>query len=239
MPRGGKSLQDGQPFYVINANIGIRASAAAVNVKAEHNTDFGESNHDSYRDLPSSKKIKIAKLPCGSTREPYQHQSTCQNVFPDHADHCKPYETSNAYDAHSVCKSKRDGSNFEDDEEVGFMSRDEIERCSPSRKDGIDQLHETHLRYSYCAFLQDIGIRLDLPQTTIGTAMILCHRFFVRCSHATHDRFKKIFSLEHIHSFHQNDWVPLYTNITTSVLFLAAKYEETPCALNDVFKSVL
>ena len=27
------------------------------------------------------------------------------------------------------------------------------------------------------------------PQTTIGTAMVLCHRFFVRRSHACHDRF--------------------------------------------------
>lgn len=27
------------------------------------------------------------------------------------------------------------------------------------------------------------------PQTTIGTAMVLCHRFFLRRSHACHDRF--------------------------------------------------
>ena len=27
------------------------------------------------------------------------------------------------------------------------------------------------------------------PQTTVGTAMVLCHRFFVRRSHACHDRF--------------------------------------------------
>ncbi|XP_058077655.1 cyclin-T1-5-like isoform X3 [Magnolia sinica] len=73
--------------------------------------------------------------------------------------------------------------------DVSFMSRDEIERLSPSRKDGIDSLRETHLRYSYCAFLQNLGMRLELPQTTIGTAMVLCHRFFVRRSHACHDRF--------------------------------------------------
>lgn len=30
------------------------------------------------------------------------------------------------------------------------------------------------------------------PQTTIGTAMVLCHRFFVRQSHACHDRFVSI-----------------------------------------------
>lgn len=43
-----------------------------------------------------------------------------------------------------------------------FMSRDEIERCSPSRKDGIDVLMETHLRYSYCSYLQSLGMRLEL-----------------------------------------------------------------------------
>ncbi|KAL0287699.1 UNVERIFIED_CONTAM: Cyclin-T1-4 [Sesamum calycinum] len=100
-------------------------------------------------------------------------------------------------------------------EEVIFMSRDEIERCSPSRKDGIDVLHETHLRYSYCAFLQNLGVQLDLPQTTVGTAMVLCHRFFVRRSHASHDRFL----------------------IATAALFLASKSEETPRPLNDVLRA--
>ncbi|XP_058077654.1 cyclin-T1-3-like isoform X2 [Magnolia sinica] len=99
--------------------------------------------------------------------------------------------------------------------DVSFMSRDEIERLSPSRKDGIDSLRETHLRYSYCAFLQNLGMRLELPQTTIGTAMVLCHRFFVRRSHACHDRFL----------------------IATAALFLAAKSEETPCPLNTVLKA--
>lgn len=56
---------------------------------------------------------------------------------------------------------KRDRSKLEDDEPV-FMSRDEIERFSPSRKDGIDALRETHLRYSYCAFIQNLGLRLEL-----------------------------------------------------------------------------
>lgn len=76
-------------------------------------------------------------------------------------------------------------------------------------------LHETHLRYSYCAFLQNLGLRLDMPQTTIGTAMVLCHRFFVRRSHACHDRFL----------------------IATATLFLAAKSEETPRPLNDVVRA--
>ncbi|CAN1129332.1 CYCT1-4 [Linum perenne] len=109
---------------------------------------------------------------------------------------------------------KRDRSKLEDEKPV-FMSRDEIERCSPSRKDGIDAQHETHLRYSYCAFIQNLGLRLDLPQTTTGTAMVLCHRFFIRRSHACHDRFL----------------------IATAALFLAAKSEETPRPLNDVWRT--
>ncbi|GJY77063.1 cyclin-T1-4-like protein isoform X1 [Tanacetum coccineum] len=110
---------------------------------------------------------------------------------------------------------KRDRARFEEDGEVEFMSRDQIERLSPSRKDGIDALQETHLRYSYCAFLQNLGVRLELPQTTIGTAMVLCHRFFVRRSHASHDRFL----------------------IATATLFLAAKSEETPCPLSSVLRA--
>ncbi|KAI3469549.1 hypothetical protein Pfo_026212 [Paulownia fortunei] len=192
-------------------------------------------NYDrAWPDFVPSKRRKISALPCESSGRPYQHQYTYQNDIVNHAYQCEPPKYSNAYcNAHLVCNSsaivgetrcddasayapttsKRDRSKFEDDE-VGFMSRDEIEKCSPSRKDGIDPLHETHLRYSYCAFLQNLGLRLDLPQTTIGTAMVLCHRFFVRRSHASHDRFL----------------------IATAVLFLASKSEETPRALNDVLR---
>ncbi|KAF5738627.1 cyclin-T1-4-like isoform X1 [Tripterygium wilfordii] len=109
---------------------------------------------------------------------------------------------------------KRDRSKLEEDEQV-FMSRDEIERHSPSRRDGIDAFRETHLRYSYCAFIQNLGLRLELPQTTIGTTMVLCHRFFARRSHACHDRFL----------------------IATAALFLAAKSEETARPLNNVLRA--
>ncbi|XP_074572064.1 cyclin-T1-3-like isoform X2 [Curcuma longa] len=95
-----------------------------------------------------------------------------------------------------------------------FVTRSEIEMCSPSRKDGIDCLLETELRFSYCSYLQHLGLRLDLPQTTIGAAMVLCHRFFFRRSHACHDRFL----------------------IATAALFLATKSEDTPCLLNSVLR---
>ncbi|KAL9161563.1 hypothetical protein ABFS82_07G029400 [Erythranthe guttata] len=195
-------------------------------------------NRDSYRDLsqnyrldglsydctwpvsvPCSKKRKISDLSCESTGMPYEHQYAYRNDYVNYAGQHKPPKDnsashlvrSNDDSLYASTSSKRDRSKFEDDEVV-FMSRDEIERCSPSRKDGIDPLHETHLRYSYCAFLQNLGVSLDLPQTTIGTAMVLCHRFFVRRSHASHDRFL----------------------IATAVLFLAAKSEETARPLDDV-----
>ena len=65
------------------------------------------------------------------------------------------------YDVSTSASCKRDRS-IMDDDEPSFMSRDEIERCSPSRKDGIDTLRETHLRYTYCAFLQSLGLHLEL-----------------------------------------------------------------------------
>lgn len=64
-------------------------------------------------------------------------------------------------DVSTSASCKRDRSIMEDDE-PSFMSRDEIERCSPSRKDGIDTIRETHLRYTYCAFLQSLGLQLEL-----------------------------------------------------------------------------
>ncbi|KAF5753841.1 putative cyclin [Helianthus annuus] len=100
-------------------------------------------------------------------------------------------------------------------EETGgrwYFSRKEIEENSPSRPDGIDLKKETYLRKSYCTFLQDLGMRLKVPQVTIATAIIFCHRFFLRQSHAKNDR----------------------RTIATVCMFLAGKVEETPRPLKDV-----
>jgi len=96
-----------------------------------------------------------------------------------------------------------------------LLSRDEIERRSPSRRDGIDSALEARLRASYCAYLHCLGNRLGLPQTTIATAVVFCHRFFFHRSHACHDRFL----------------------VATAALFLAAKAEETACLLNTVLRA--
>ncbi|KAK6160198.1 hypothetical protein DH2020_003579 [Rehmannia glutinosa] len=93
-----------------------------------------------------------------------------------------------------------------------YLSRKEIEENSPSRRDGIDLKKETYFRKSYCTFLQDLGMRLKVPQVTIATAIIFCHRFFLRQSHAKNDR----------------------RTIATACMFLAGKVEETPHPLKDV-----
>ncbi|KAJ3670070.1 hypothetical protein LUZ60_010394 [Juncus effusus] len=93
-----------------------------------------------------------------------------------------------------------------------YYSRKEIEENSPSRKDGIDLKKEAYLRKSYCTFLQDLGMRLKVPQVTIATAIMFCHRFFLRQSHAKNDR----------------------RTIATVCMFLAGKVEETPRPLKDV-----
>ncbi|TYH01918.1 hypothetical protein ES288_A09G098700v1 [Gossypium darwinii] len=93
-----------------------------------------------------------------------------------------------------------------------YFSRKEIEENSPSRMDGIDLKKETYLRKSYCTFLQDLGMRLKVPQVTIATAIIFCHRFFIRQSHVKNDR----------------------RTIATVCMFLAGKVEETPRPLKDV-----
>uniref|UniRef100_A0ACD5Y8W5 Uncharacterized protein n=1 Tax=Avena sativa TaxID=4498 RepID=A0ACD5Y8W5_AVESA len=93
-----------------------------------------------------------------------------------------------------------------------YFSRKEIEENSPSKKDGIDLKKESYLRKSYCTYLQDLGMRLKVPQVTIATFIVFCHRFYLRQSHAKNDR----------------------RTIATVCMFLAGKVEETPRPLKDV-----
>ncbi|KAF2317671.1 hypothetical protein GH714_039522 [Hevea brasiliensis] len=84
------------------------------------------------------------------------------------------------------------------------------------------QLSEFH--YFTCSYLSNVAIEfaftvlesLNLlkcrPQLTIATAIIFCHRFFLRQSHAKNDR----------------------RTIATVCMFLAGKVEETPRPLKDV-----
>uniref|UniRef100_A0A5B6ZPR8 Cyclin-like domain-containing protein n=2 Tax=Davidia involucrata TaxID=16924 RepID=A0A5B6ZPR8_DAVIN len=198
-----------------NSNHRLRSSANSNDFSrkvGEHNYDINYSILDV---APSLKRRKFSASSWQDSRRHYQQPKT----FDSDPSICNdssvlPAPARSDANAYTSTSCKRDRSKFEDDDVV-FMSRDEIERCSPSRKDGIDALRETHLRYSYCTFLQNLGLRMELPQTTIGTAMVLCHRFFARRSHACHDRFL----------------------IATATLFLAAKSEETPRPLNNVLRA--
>ncbi|KAI3828612.1 hypothetical protein L1987_02717 [Smallanthus sonchifolius] len=107
---------------------------------------------------------------------------------------------------------KQSDNKHEENSGLWYFSRKEIEENSPSRSDGIDLKKETYMRKSYCTFLQDLGMRLKVPQVTIATAIIFCHRFFVRQSLAKNDR----------------------RTIATVCMFLAGKVEETPRPLKDV-----
>lgn len=93
-----------------------------------------------------------------------------------------------------------------------YFTREQIDKFSPSRLDGIDAKKEANLRKSYCSFIKEIGVHVKLPQVAIGTAIIFCHRFYMRQSHRTNDRY----------------------TIATACLFLATKVEEVPFALKDV-----
>ncbi|MED6123921.1 hypothetical protein PIB30_054155 [Stylosanthes scabra] len=169
------------------------------------------ANYAKYDAVPASLKRRKYAAPAWEDSQMYYLPYTVQNNFSSASFQAPP--TRSSLDTSTSASCKLDFSIFEDDK-PSFMSRDEIDRYSPSRKDGIDVRHEAHLRYSYCAYLQNLGMRLELPQTTIGTAMVLCHRFFVRRSHACHDRFL----------------------IATAALFLAAKSEESPRPLNNVLR---
>jgi len=43
-----------------------------------------------------------------------------------------------------------------------YVSREEIERGSPSRRDGVSAAKEAELRATYCSFIRDVCIRLQL-----------------------------------------------------------------------------
>ncbi|KAG0462742.1 hypothetical protein HPP92_021218 [Vanilla planifolia] len=68
-----------------------------------------------------------------------------------------------------------------------YVSKMEIEANSPSRKDGIDLKKESYLRNLYCSFIQDLGAKIRVPQVTIATAIMFCHRFYLHQSHKKND----------------------------------------------------
>lgn len=92
----------------------------------------------------------------------------------------------------------------------------ELEEWTPSRLDGVSAKTERLYRWSYCEFLKETGMKIKVPQLTIATAIVFCHRYFAMNSHKSvkNDRFV----------------------IATACLFLAGKVEETPKSLKDIVK---
>lgn len=94
-----------------------------------------------------------------------------------------------------------------------LFSRAQLDN-SPSRRVGLDAKRETQFRWAACDLIKECGQRLKIPQLTIATATVYCHRFYA----------------VHPHDPHENDWHV----VAPACLFLAAKVEETPKALRDM-----
>jgi len=101
-----------------------------------------------------------------------------------------------------------------------YLTRAQIEN-SPSRKFMVEKCNgdvekardrETQQRRLTCAFIQESGQKLRLPQLTIASAIVFYHRFFAYKSYGDFERF----------------------SIATTCIFLASKVEETPKKLKDV-----
>ncbi|WVQ82001.1 hypothetical protein IAT38_004128 [Cryptococcus sp. DSM 104549] len=87
----------------------------------------------------------------------------------------------------------------------------------PSTADGIPSQVEADLRVAGCMLIQEAGIMLKLPQTTMATAQVVFHRFFYVSS---------------MYSYGVND-------ISVACLFLASKLCETPIRLRDLINTYL
>ncbi|KAK4689507.1 cyclin L, partial [Tremellales sp. Uapishka_1] len=87
----------------------------------------------------------------------------------------------------------------------------------PSLQDGIPKELELELRIGGCMMIQEAGIMLGLPQSTMATAQVIFHRFFYVSS---------------MFSFGVND-------ISISSLYLSSKLNETPLRLRDLINTYM
>mmetsp|Transcript_30928 Transcript_30928/g.42863 ORF Transcript_30928/g.42863 Transcript_30928/m.42863 type:complete len:490 (+) Transcript_30928:261-1730(+) len=100
-----------------------------------------------------------------------------------------------------------------------LIKKEEIQKKISDLNPDISLKKIDDMRFKYCDFTQKLGERLQLPQLTIASAKVFCHRFFLR----------------HAFISKKDDNDPLV--IGTACLFLAAKVEETPKPLNEVVKA--
>ncbi|PJF19505.1 P-TEFB associated cyclin, partial [Paramicrosporidium saccamoebae] len=91
-----------------------------------------------------------------------------------------------------------------------ILSADEYSSLAAFKRSTDEE--ETTQRYKATGLVQSLGMRLKLPQTTIATAQVFLHRFYIR------ETFKAFPSAE----------------LAPAVVFLASKVEEHPRKLKDV-----
>ncbi|XP_004298506.1 PREDICTED: cyclin-T1-4-like [Fragaria vesca subsp. vesca] len=97
-----------------------------------------------------------------------------------------------------------------------YFTSKELEHNSPSRRDGITLAKESQLRSEYCSHIQKVCQNLRLPNFTVATAMLLCHRFYARQSHAKN----------------------CCHTVASACVLLASKVQDTPRAVKDVMHVV-
>jgi len=51
-------------------------------------------------------------------------------------------------------------------------TKEELRANSPSKKDGLPFAQEVKYQRSTCAFMQDAGVKLKMPQLSIATAIV-------------------------------------------------------------------
>ncbi|EIW67383.1 hypothetical protein TREMEDRAFT_33679 [Tremella mesenterica DSM 1558] len=88
---------------------------------------------------------------------------------------------------------------------------------NPSCSDGLPKEIESDLRTAACMLIQEAGIMLDLPQSTIATAQVLLHRFYYVSSMLS-------FGI---------------TDISITSLYLSSKLCETPIRLRDLINAYM
>lgn len=170
--RGDRRPSFNRNYHPLNTNA-IPATDNSYNVPDNFVFNYDNSydisrnfwEDDSYSryaeaEVPVTKRRRISTSGWESSMRPYIQPFTYE-TGPSANRNSSVRVASKRPDSNQPSSCKRDRSKFEN-EELVFMSRDEIERCSPSRKDGIDALQETRLRYSYCHFLQNLGIQLEM-----------------------------------------------------------------------------
>ena len=69
-----------------------------------------------------------------------------------------------------------------------LKNRYELERTSPSLLEGkIEPAEEKRLRRKFASFIQQAGLLLELPNSTISTAVVFFQRYFAVVSFAKED----------------------------------------------------